>query len=148
MRATTAHVHPVDRAAPHASDRLRARWQGGQPRIAAETRQLIREMAPANFLWSAPRIHGELPKLGIIISQATVVARSTSEAEMVDIWAEPGCRDCSQSDSRKAPLGRRPRVLVARCQASCCRMCWSSTRHAGLVARATPFPRSPLLRCP
>jgi hypothetical protein len=46
-----------------------ARWR---PRIALETRQLIREMARANFLWGAPRIHGELLKLGITVSPATV----------------------------------------------------------------------------
>jgi hypothetical protein len=52
--------------------RSRGRWRGGRPRIALETRQLIHEMARANFLWSAPRIHGELLKLGIKVSQATV----------------------------------------------------------------------------
>jgi hypothetical protein len=52
--------------------RCRGRWRGGRPRIALETRQLIREMARANFLWGAPRIHGELLKLGIMVSQATV----------------------------------------------------------------------------
>jgi putative transposase len=35
-------------------------------------RDLIRQMSNANPLWGAPRIHGELPKLGIEISQATV----------------------------------------------------------------------------
>ena len=35
-------------------------------------RELIREMSGANPLWGAPRIHGELLKLGIEISQATV----------------------------------------------------------------------------
>ena len=52
--------------------RSHGRWRGGRPRIALETRQLIREMARANFLWGAPRIHGELLKLGITVSQATV----------------------------------------------------------------------------
>ena len=52
--------------------RSRGRWRGGRPRIPLETRQLIREMARANFLWGAPRIHGELLKLGITVSQATV----------------------------------------------------------------------------
>jgi hypothetical protein len=55
--------------------------------IAAETRQLIREMARANFLWGAPCIHGELLKPGIIISRAIVsrympVCTEASEAEM------------------------------------------------------------------
>jgi hypothetical protein len=48
------------------------RWRGGRPRIALETRQLFREMARANFLWGAPRIQGELLKLGIRVSQVTV----------------------------------------------------------------------------
>jgi transposase InsO family protein len=40
--------------------------------VDREIRQLIREMSSANSLWGAPRIHGELLKLGIEISQATV----------------------------------------------------------------------------
>jgi len=40
--------------------------------VGAEIRALIRQMAAANALWGAPRIHGELRKLGIEISQATV----------------------------------------------------------------------------
>ena len=54
--------------------RLYWRWrsQSGRRPIAGETRKLIREMCIANPLWGAPRIHGELLKLGIKISQATV----------------------------------------------------------------------------
>ena len=37
-----------------------------------EIRRLIREMSIANALWSAPRIHGELLKLGIDIGQSSV----------------------------------------------------------------------------
>ena len=37
-----------------------------------EIRDLIRQMCKANPLWGAPRIHGELLKLGIEVSQATV----------------------------------------------------------------------------
>ena len=43
----------------------------GRPRIAPELRKLIAEMAAANG-WGAPRIHGELLKLGFDISEATV----------------------------------------------------------------------------
>jgi hypothetical protein len=39
---------------------------------ALETRRLIREMSIANPLWGAPRIHGELLKLGIDIGQTSV----------------------------------------------------------------------------
>ncbi|TFH40335.1 MAG: integrase [Lysobacterales bacterium] len=49
----------------------RYRWPG-RPRVPREVRELIREMSRANPLWGAPRIHGELLKLGIEVSQATV----------------------------------------------------------------------------
>src|SRR6516162_9302243 len=41
----------------------------GRPAIAVEIRRLIDEMAQANPLWRAPRIHGELKMLGIPISE-------------------------------------------------------------------------------
>src|SRR5580692_160991 len=44
----------------------------GRPRMGREIRDLIRKMSLANPLWGAPRIHGELLKLGIEVSQATV----------------------------------------------------------------------------
>ena len=40
--------------------------------MSREVRELIRQMSTANPLWGAPRIHGELLKLGIDISQAAV----------------------------------------------------------------------------
>ena len=44
----------------------------GRPAVAPDVRALIRTMARANPLWGAPRIHGELQKVGLEISQATV----------------------------------------------------------------------------
>jgi putative transposase len=57
--------------------RLYWRWRSrsghpGRPKTPRETRDLIRKMSIANPLWGAPRIHGELLKLGIVVSQATV----------------------------------------------------------------------------
>jgi transposase InsO family protein len=49
----------------------RSRPKGGRPAIDPEIRKLIKQMANAN-LWGAPRIHGELLKLGIHVSEATV----------------------------------------------------------------------------
>jgi putative transposase len=49
----------------------RYRWPG-RPRVSREIRELIRQMSQANPLWGAPRIHGELLKLGTDVSQATV----------------------------------------------------------------------------
>ena len=44
----------------------------GRPAVAAEVCRLIRQMAIANPLWRAPRIHGELKMLGVTISERTV----------------------------------------------------------------------------
>ena len=44
----------------------------GRPRIHAECRQMIQQIAAENRLWGAPRIHGELVKLGIAVSERTV----------------------------------------------------------------------------
>ena len=44
----------------------------GRPELARETRELIRRMSLANPLWGAPRIHGELLKLGVDVSETTV----------------------------------------------------------------------------
>ena len=50
----------------------KSRRRLGRPVIPPDVRLLIRTMAEANPLWGAPRIHGELLKLGIDVSQATV----------------------------------------------------------------------------
>ena len=56
--------------------RLFWRWNSrsrvGRPKVALEIRQLIRDMSLANPFWGAPRIHGELLKLGINVSQTSV----------------------------------------------------------------------------
>ena len=48
------------------------RRKSGRPPLSRETRDLIRRMSRENPLWGAPRIHGELLKLGFEISQAAV----------------------------------------------------------------------------
>ena len=52
------------------------RWKshslGGRPLIDTELRALIRQMSIENPLWGAPRIHGELLKLGIDVAQSSV----------------------------------------------------------------------------
>ncbi len=52
--------------------RWKSRSRSGRPRIPGEIRDLIREVSLANPLWGAPRIHGELLKLGIEVAQTTV----------------------------------------------------------------------------
>ncbi len=51
------------------------RWRSrraGRPRIERATIALIKRMARENPLWGAPRIHGELAKLGIVLAESTV----------------------------------------------------------------------------
>ena len=50
----------------------KSRPRVGRPTIDTQVRALIRDMGHANPLWGAPRIHGELLKLGLEVSQATV----------------------------------------------------------------------------
>ncbi|WP_373503664.1 integrase core domain-containing protein [Aestuariivirga sp.] len=52
--------------------RWKSRSGAGRPKVLFEIRNLIREMSVANPLWGAPRIHGELLKLGIEVGQTTV----------------------------------------------------------------------------
>src|SRR6516165_298228 len=59
--------------------RFRAHWTklsrrptGGRPPVNAEITALVTRMAAANPLWGAPRIHGELQKLGIEVAERTV----------------------------------------------------------------------------
>jgi hypothetical protein len=52
--------------------RWKSRPRSGRPTTPLEIRQLIREISLANPLWGAPRLHGELLKLGIDVGQTTV----------------------------------------------------------------------------
>jgi hypothetical protein len=58
-------------------DRFDQRWwrrsrRPGRPRIDSPCRDLIQRLAEENRLWGAPRIHGELLKLGLVVSERTV----------------------------------------------------------------------------
>ena len=52
--------------------RWKSRGQPGRPKISRELRELIRRMSRENRLWGAPRIHGELLKLGFEVAESTV----------------------------------------------------------------------------
>jgi transposase InsO family protein len=63
--------------------RRKSRALGGRPKIDAELRALIRRMSAENPLWGAPRIHGELLKLGFEVGQSSVAKY------MVKRWGPP-----------------------------------------------------------
>ena len=52
--------------------RWKSRSLGGRPQVDADLRTLIRQMSIDNPLWGAPRIHGELLKLGFEVAQSSV----------------------------------------------------------------------------
>jgi len=52
--------------------RWKSRGRPGRPRVSRELRELIRRMNWENPLWGAPRIHGELLKLGFEVAESTV----------------------------------------------------------------------------
>ena len=74
--------------------RWKSRHRGGRPTVPLEIRELIREMSIANPLWGAPRIHGELLKLGI---------KSDGPASP-SIW--PG------GEARRPRVGRRSSAIM------------------------------------
>src|SRR6202171_227659 len=77
-RSALAIVKPETVIAWHrAGFRLLWTWKGrrglpGRPAISREVRDLIRKMCRENSSWGAPRIHGELFKLGIDIGESSV----------------------------------------------------------------------------
>lgn len=52
--------------------RWKSRGRPGRPRAPNDIRDLLCEVSLANPLWGAPRIHGELSKVGIVVAQSTV----------------------------------------------------------------------------
>ena len=52
--------------------RWRSRPHGRRPKITEEIRVLIRRLAQENGDWGAPKIHGELQKLGLVVSERSV----------------------------------------------------------------------------
>ena len=65
------HHHP-SRAGFRRYWHWKSRRRGGPPQVQSELRALIRQMSVENPLWGAPRIHGELLKLGFEVSQSSV----------------------------------------------------------------------------
>ena len=90
--------------------RWKSRSKGGRPPVPREIRDLIREMSRVNWLWGAPRIHGELLKLGIEVAQATV-GKQPQKSRASPLLASSHCCKCP----RPAPISRMDKPGV-RCE--------------------------------
>jgi hypothetical protein len=95
--------------------RLYWRWRSrpGRPSVDREVRDLIRQMNSTNPLWGAPRIHGELLKLGIEVSQATVakyMVRRVGTPSPTCLFSRSASNSHCNSEQRSAEMKRRARV--------------------------------------
>ena len=85
--------------------RLYWRWKsgsrGGRPKVPIEVRSLIRRMGLENPLWGAPRIHGELLKLGSRSSSRRLPSTWPSVGQ--EGLARRGRRSCATMRPALAP---------------------------------------------
>src|SRR3989449_10452599 len=82
----------------------------GRPRTNADIRKLVKTMAEANVGWGAPRIHGELLKLGIKVSERTVSRLMPKRSTTRPRRGEPSSTityaiSCPSTSSPYRPLG-------------------------------------------
>jgi hypothetical protein len=93
--------------------RCKSRNLGGRPQISADLRALIRRMNVENALWGAPRIHGELLKLGFMAAQQpspSTWLRTATGSRSKLLKHSPGTR----SHATHPAIGTGPTVLLTR----------------------------------
>ena len=86
----------------------------GRPPVSSQIRTLIRTLPEANPLWRAPRIHGELKKLGIEVSGRTCRASCRPSSGHPRGPRKPSSRIISESSSRS---------ISSWCRRSACGYC-------------------------
>ena len=96
--------------------RWKSHGQPGRPKIEPELRELIRRMSKENPLWGAPRIHGELLKLGFEIAEVNGLqvydpAPRTAVTELADIPVQP----CGRNHGDRSLRGSNPDVREPVC---------------------------------
>ena len=106
----------------------------GRPTVRTDIRTLIRQMANANPRWGAPRIHGELLKLGIDVCQATV-AKYLVRGRRPPSRSKPGAPSCGITSARSS----RPISSSSRLRPTVSYSCWCSSPTIGASLSA---PRS------
>ena len=97
----------------------KSRRRTGRPSVSSDVRTLIRKMAHENPLWGAPRIHGELLKLGLQVSQATVakyMARTTIPPSQS--WRTFLANHVAQIAAPISSSSQRPRTDDCSCSSS------------------------------
>src|SRR6202043_4028388 len=113
--------------------RWKSRRRGGRPKVPLEIRRLIREMSIANALWGAPRIHGELLKLGIEIGQTSVAKYMATRRGP----ASQGWKTFlnNHADGIAAMDLRRPNDFASFCRMACSSWGMAGGRFYGLASQ-------------
>jgi hypothetical protein len=113
--------------------RWKSRSVGGRPQIDTDLRALIRRMSIENTLWGAPRIHGELLKLGFEVAQSTVakymVKRCGPTSQQ---W-----RTFLRNHARTSPpwTCSSPRPLASTCSMALSSFGWTVETSSGSTSR-------------
>ena len=104
--------------------RWKSRNLGGRPRIDAALRALIRQMSIENVLWGAPRIRGELLKLGFAVAQSTVArymarpdGRAPSGSTLGHLRTQPHAADCRHGFVRGPDAWLQSALRLGHCSA-------------------------------
>src|ERR1700688_926427 len=94
--------------------RWKSRSAGGRPRIDAELRALIRRMSIENALWGAPRIHGELLKLGFAVAQYSFVIIRLDRRDLVwiNVTTNPTAERVARQISEAFPWDGTPGYII------------------------------------
>jgi hypothetical protein len=96
--------------------RWKSRSLGGRPQIDADLRALIRRMSADNPLWGAPRIHGELLKLGFEVAQSSVAKYMVKRCEPPSPGWRTFLRNLGRSHNAHMRGGPRHNGALRRCR--------------------------------
>jgi hypothetical protein len=100
--------------------RWKSRPGGGRPQIDTELRVLVRRMRVENPLWGAPRIHGELLKLGFEVAQSSVAKYMVKRRGHPARDGEPSCVIMLQTSPPWTCLLSRPLASTCSMPSSSC----------------------------
>jgi hypothetical protein len=106
---------------------LSGRPTGGRPHVNVDIRALVTRMAAANPLWGAPRIHGELLKLGIDVAKRTVSRLLPKRA--VHVRRRPGERSSPTISAASSRSTSSPFPPLT-CTSSSSSSCWPTSAAA------------------
>ena len=109
------------------------RWKshslGGRPQIDADLRALIRRISVDNPLWGAPRIHGELLKLGFEVAQSSVAKYMVKRRGPPSPGGAPSC--VAMRPTSPPWICSLPRPLASTCSMSSSSFDWSVENLSG-----------------